>query len=150
MQARTSIRKPDARLKLQHCGVGLALAHESEMDKTKRTAELNDKLRKSMAVGQIAINISTSIQNSPDRGEIIKAIQRFSSFDPSIDVKSDHSLGVVEVKNQKYIFIIRYLDDRYDYDREIGARELAVMKLSEYRSTRTPKRLREIMAADGP
>lgn len=116
----------------------------------KAAAKINDRLRTSMAVGQIQIKFSSLVESAPDRANIVKAVQKFKTFDPQIDVTSEHKIGMVEVGGIKYLFTIKYLDDRYEYDREIGSRELSIMRLSEYRSTKTPTKLRGLIAADGP
>lgn len=104
------------------------------MDNQTAIAKINDRLRKAMSLGQINIELSESVEKSLIRPQIIKAVREYKNFDPEIDVDGDHSVGVVIVLGDAFVFRFQYGDKRYDYSREIGKRTLSVLHLSEFRS----------------
>lgn len=97
-------------------------------------AKINDRLRKAMSMGQIGIELSEAVSNSSGRSNIIKAVREYKDFDSEIDVAGDHSVGVVLVSGEAYVFRFAYGDDRYNYAEEVGKRTLGIMHLSEFRS----------------
>jgi len=110
---------------------------------TRLVANLNDKLRKNLATGKIEIVLSKIVKDSPNRAQIIKKIREYKSFDVEIDFNGDHSIGLVEVEQNNYLFRFSYLDDRYDYEREIGRRSLEICHSSEFNSVRLKRTLTE-------
>lgn len=99
-------------------------------------AKMNDRLRRTMPIGQLNIDLAPKVATSPDRPLIIKVIREFKDFDSDIDVSKDHSIGVVVVHNDAYVFRFIYGDERYDYANEVGQRTLSIMHVSEFRSLR--------------
>ena len=110
-------------------------------------ADLNDKLRKNLAMGKIEISLSHKVKNSEFRAEIIKAVRNFSSFDSEIDFNNDRSIGMVIVEQDAYLFRFNYLDDRYDYASEIGRRSLEICHSSEFNSVKLKKTITDKISA---
>lgn len=97
-------------------------------------AKINDRLRRAMSMGQLTIELSEMVTGALCRPEIIKAVREFKDFDPEIDVAGDHSIGVLAVSGEAYIFRFSYGDERYDYSKETGKRTLSIFHVSEFRS----------------
>lgn len=111
------------------------------MDKSSEIAKINDRLRKTMPLGQVDIELSPLICNSAVRADIIKAVRSYKDFDPELDLANDHSVGVVVVSGEAYVFRFTYGDERYDYSKEIGKRTLSIVHSSEFRSLKLGKRV---------
>jgi hypothetical protein len=79
---------------------------------------------------------------SADRPAIIQAVRDYKDFDPEVDVHHDHSIGMVLISNDVYVFRFTYDDERYDYGVETGKRTLSIMHLSEFRSLKLGKRVK--------
>lgn len=104
------------------------------MENSLEVAKLNDRLRKNMPLGQLNIELSDSVAASPSRPEIIQAVRKYKDFDPELDVNGDHSLGIVTVSGDAYVFRFQYGDERYNYSQETGKRTLSIQHISEFRS----------------
>jgi len=113
------------------------------MDENKviETAKLNDRLRKTMPMGQLNIVLSETVSASPDRSAITMAVRKYKDFDSEIDLVGDHSIGLVVVSGDAYVFRFTYGDERYDYAREVGQRTLSIMHASEFRSLKLGRKV---------
>lgn len=111
------------------------------MENAMAVAKINDRLRKTMSLGQINIELSELVAASKDRPAIIKAVREYKDFDPELDVTGDHSLGVVVVSGDAYVFRFLYGDDRYDYAHETGKRTLSILHQSEFRSLKLGRKV---------
>lgn len=112
-----------------------------QRDRTTDLAKMNDRLRKAMSPGQLNIELSGLVSSSSARSDILKAVRDFKKFDSALDFSGDHSIGVVIVEKEPYIFRFTYGDERYNYAQEIGQRTLGVMHLSEFRSLKLEKQV---------
>lgn len=113
------------------------------MDNPTAVAKINDRLRRAMALGQLNIELSEIVTTSADRPQIVRAVREFKSFDSEIDLTGDHSVGIVVVSGNPYVFRITYGDDRYDYARETGKRTLSILHLSEFRSLKLGRKIQD-------
>lgn len=113
------------------------------MEKVVAIAKINDRLRKAMSLGQLTIDLSESVAASADRSAILKAVREYKDFDPELDVNGDHSLGVVLVSREAYVFRMSYGDERYDYAQEVGKRTLSIVHLSEFRSLKLGRKVQD-------
>ena len=111
------------------------------MENVSLVAKINDRLRKTMSLGQINIELSELVTASTMRSEIITAVREFKEFDAEIDLNADHSIGIVVVSGEAYVFRFSYGDDRYDYARETGKRTLSIFHLSEFRSLKLGRKV---------
>lgn len=111
------------------------------MDKSSEIAKINDRLRRAMPLGQVDIELSPLVSSSAVRADIIKAVRSFKDFDPEIDLTNDHSVGVVVVAGDVYVFRFTYGDERYDYSKEVGKRSLRIEHSSEFRSLKLGRRV---------
>ena len=109
----------------------------------KKVAELNDKLRKNLFNGKIEVVLSDMVKISKERAQIIKAVREFRVFDNEIDFNQDHSIGIVIVDTNAYVFRFFYLDDRYHYDEEIGRRSLEICHVSEFKSVKLKSKIND-------
>lgn len=113
------------------------------MENAAAVAKINDRLRKAMSLGQLTIELSELVATSEDRPAIIRAVREYKDFDPELDVNGDHSLGVVIVSGDAYVFRFSYGDDRYDYAHEFGKRTLSILHLSEFRSLKLGRKVQD-------
>lgn len=113
------------------------------MENAVAIAKINDRLRKAMSLGQLTIELSDLVAASDQRPAILKAVREYKDFDPEIDVNGDHSLGVVMVSGDVYVFRLTYGDDRYDYAQETGKRTLSVLHISEFRSLKLGRKVQD-------
>jgi hypothetical protein len=104
------------------------------MENSEAIAKINDRLRRAMSMGQLTIELSELVAGAACRPEIIKAVREFKDFDPEIDASGDHSIGILAVSGEAYIFRFSYGDERYDYSKETGKRTLSIFHVSEFRS----------------
>lgn len=113
------------------------------MKKVEAIAKINDRLRRAMSITQINLSLSPEVSRSSKRSLLIKAIKEYSTFDPDLDVDRDHSVGIVIVDDDAFVFRFTYDDERYDYSTEVGKRTLSVMHLSEFRSLKLGRKMQE-------
>lgn len=113
------------------------------MDKEQimAVAKINDRLRRAMSLGQLNLNLSESVEGSPMRPAIIKAVRDYTDFDPELDIEGDHSVGIVIVAEDAFVFRFTYGDERYDYAKEVGRRTLSIMHATEFRSLRLGRKI---------
>lgn len=112
-----------------------------ENNKATEIAKINDRLRKTMPMGQLNIELSEKVSGSPDRSAITMAVRKYKDFDSEIDLAGDHSIGLVVVSGDAYVFRFTYGDERYDYSREVGQRTLGIMHASEFKSLKLGRKV---------
>lgn len=113
------------------------------MDNVEGVAKINDRLRKSMSVNQLTIELSPIVSAASNRAQLVACIKNFSEFDPEIDTLGDHSVGLFVEAGEVYVFRFQYEDERYDYSKEIGKRKLTISHISEFKSLKLGKKIRE-------
>lgn len=113
------------------------------MNNVEGVAKINDRLRKSMSVNQLTIELSPIVSGAANRAQLVACVKRFSEFDPEIDILGDHAIGLFVEAGEVYVFRFQYEDERYDYSKEIGKRKLAISHISEFKSIKLGKKIRE-------
>lgn len=113
------------------------------MNNVEGVAKINDRLRKSMSINQFTIELSPIVLAASNRAQLIACTKRFSDFDPEIDLLGDHSVGLFVESGEVYVFRFQYEDERYDYSKEIGKRKLSISHISEFKSIKLGKKIRE-------
>jgi len=106
---------------------------------TRKIAEINDSLRQTFAGGKVLL--TRGIMDTLDeagRGELIRRIKEYNSFDKSNDPYQEHDFGVVIMGNETYFWKIDYYDRSLQYgssdpsDPAQTARVLTIMLAEEY------------------
>ena len=108
------------------------------LERTGKTAALNDRLRSTFIGGQVLLSSTVAQLDDETKVQVLAAVKAFSKFESGNDPHKEHDFGSVEVEGQTYFFKIDY----YDLDMRFAAddpsdeahtkRVLTVMHASEY------------------
>jgi hypothetical protein len=103
--------------------------------KTKDIARGNDIFRQDFSRERIVL--TSGVDSSPYKEEIIQATKSFNSFNNSNDPYGEHNFGSFVVAGEKYFFKIDYYDNDFEfgadpYESSVYQRVLTIMRADEY------------------
>lgn len=106
--------------------------------KTRRTRDLNDAFRRTMAGGSWMLSHGVTVLDRGVVARLMREVQAFDNFTTDNDPYGEHDFGAVELDGTTFFFKIDY----YDIDRQMASpdpsdeavttRILTLMRADEY------------------
>jgi hypothetical protein len=104
----------------------------------ERIRELNDRLRKTFAGGQVVTTAGVAALPEEVKRKIFEKVQTFDCFTSNNDPHGEHDFGAFEIEEQQFFWKIDYYDERMKWgsddpsDPTKTTRVLTIMLSQEY------------------
>lgn len=115
-----------------------SIFEQSEQERSKKIAYLNDQLRITGQGGKIVATQGFSALPQETQYTAIQIIKNFSTFTPDNDPYKEHDFGSVEAHGEKIFWKIDYYDQSMQYqspnpvDPTVTNRVMTIMLANEY------------------